>query len=249
MQAPQEERKIREIEFHNEAYEKQQRQSVMKFYIMARKILVDYEKVLVTNCAGKKILEYGCGEGSYAFTLAEHGADVTGFDISDFAIETAKKTAADKNLRIHFLVMDAEYLEFDSGTFDIVCGSGILHHLILDRALKEVKRVLRKGGSAVFAEPLGHNPFINLFRKLTPSMRSKDEHPLRAHDLKIIQQMFPDAKLTYYCFTTLLCAPFVSLPFRQQLINFFNGLDRVLFRVLPFLQRYAWQVLIELPGV
>ena len=41
----------------------------------------------------------------------------------------------------------------------------------------EINKVLKDDGEMVFLEPLGTNPLINLYRKLTPKSRSVDEHP------------------------------------------------------------------------
>ena len=75
-------------------------------------------------------------------------------------------------------------------SFDLVCGSGILHHLDLPAAMRELARVLRPSGRAVFMEPLGHNPAINAFRNRTPELRTPDEHPLLGKDLKLCRRYF-----------------------------------------------------------
>ena len=74
---------------------------------------------------------------------------------------------------VRFQVMNAEVLEFPDASFDLVFGVAILHHLDLDTACAEFLRVLRPSGTAVFLEPLGHNPFINLVRWATPAARTK----------------------------------------------------------------------------
>jgi ubiquinone/menaquinone biosynthesis C-methylase UbiE len=75
-----------------------------------------------------------------------------------------------------FDVMNAEELEFEDAAFDVIFGSGIIHHLDVPRAYSELARVLAPGGSAVFVEPLGHNPLIRVFRNRTPELRTPDEH-------------------------------------------------------------------------
>ena len=96
------------------------------------------------------------------------------------AIEQAIEHARAEGLedRLTFRVMDAEQLEFADDSFNLVCGSGVLHHLDLNRAYAEVARVLEPTGIGVFEEPLGHNPAINAYRRRTPEMRTVDEHPL-----------------------------------------------------------------------
>ena len=66
----------------------------------------------------------------------------------------------------------------NSASFDIAYGSGILHHLNLNKSLNELKRILKKDGKIIFIEPMATNPFINLYRKFTPNARTSDEHPL-----------------------------------------------------------------------
>ena len=82
------------------------------------------------------------------------------------AVEKARKKAEhDTVTGVSFLVMDAESMKFEDKTFDVVYGSGILHHLNIDKAYRELARVLKPDGVAIFIEPLGHNPLINLYRK------------------------------------------------------------------------------------
>src|SRR3546814_4334755 len=51
-------------------------------------------------------------------------------------------------------------------------------------------RVLRPGGRAVFIEPLGLNPAIELYRRFTPSARTPDEHPLLRRDFRRFDAAF-----------------------------------------------------------
>ena len=129
-----------------------------------------------------------------------HGAAVVGIDISAEGIRQATARARTEGLedRLTFAVMNAERLEFPDDHFDIVCGNSILHHLNLDSACHELVRVLKPEGRAVFREPLGHNLLINLYRKLTPKMRTEDEHPLLTRDLETLAGYFQEAHIHYY---------------------------------------------------
>src|SRR5438270_352918 len=77
------------------------------------------------------------------------------------AMEIARQQAEREGLAIDFAVMDAEHTTFPDASFDLIVGSGILHHLDLDRTYTEIARLLAPGGRAVFVEPLGHNALIN----------------------------------------------------------------------------------------
>ena len=123
---------------------------------------------------GKRVLEYGCGEGWITRDLARLGGSVSAFDISPQAAENTRRVLADANMlsRCTVEVMPAEKLSYDSDFFDIAVGFAIIHHLDLPAALKELHRVLKPGGVAYFAEPLATNPAIQFYRRLTPQYRT-----------------------------------------------------------------------------
>src|SRR5918997_4690726 len=94
-----EERHLREKRFHDRIYGEQSRDDVVRKYykIMDGRIRF-YEELLVSRCPGRRVLEYGCGQGGHAYLLAEKGASVTAIDLSETAIEQAKKLAKTKGL-------------------------------------------------------------------------------------------------------------------------------------------------------
>lgn len=240
-------RKEVEKQFFDRRFEFGTRKPLSKFYSVVKNSTECYETFLLSNCYNKKILEYGCGTGSYAFFLAKHDAKVVGIDISEVAIKLAKARAKEESLKnITFLVTDAEAMQFEDSSFDIVCGTGILHHLQIDKALKELVRVLKPEGKAIFSEPMGHNPVINLFRKLTPQFRTKDEHPLTNRDLELIKEFFHQANYIFYNLFTLLAIPFRNTRVFSPLLKALDNFDRKLFEWVPLLKLLAWQVMIIL---
>lgn len=239
----------REAAFHDQAFSEETRAAAGKFYVVAQRSKQFYCDLLLRYGAGKRVLEYGCGTGSCAFDLARRNAAVAGIDIAPVAIELARQRAAQEGLaaRVEFQVMDAESLEFSAQRFDLVCGSGILHHLDLERALGEIGRVLKPGGRAVFFEPLGHNPLIALYRWLTPRMRTPDEHPLRAGDLALLDRFFDRVELHYFHLFSLAAVPLRALPGFGALLGALEALDRLAFRI-PLLRQQAWIAVLELSG-
>jgi SAM-dependent methyltransferase len=243
----------REREFHNAPVQERWK-NVGKFYAITSTSQGHYESLLLADCCGKQVLEYGCGEGSSAFLLARNGATVTGIDISDFRIRQARQQA--RSLRINdvsLLVMNAEDVQFPEDTFDLICGTGILHHLDLDSALAEVARTLRPDGRAVFLEPLGHNPAINAYRRRTPRFRTRDEHPLLMRDLALLEAYFGRVEARFFHLTTLLAVPLRRTRVFTPLFRTLDFVDRSLFRLFPFVRRYAWTTVFSvaepLPGV
>ncbi len=99
---------------------------------------------------GLKVLEIGCGLGTDGAQFAKAGADYTGIDLTDAAIDLAQKRFDLFGLAGKFQTADAENLDFDDNSFDLVYSHGVLHHTPdTARAVKEVHRVLRPGGRVV----------------------------------------------------------------------------------------------------
>jgi ubiquinone/menaquinone biosynthesis C-methylase UbiE len=236
----------KERQFHNEAFATHARQGADAFYSVLRASRLFFEEQMFAGAAGGRVLEYGCGTGTYSFALAARGANVTGIDISDVAIEKASEKARLDGLDITYRRMDAEQLEFPDNSFDVVCGVAILHHLDLDKAYAGLARVLRPGGHAVFMEPLAHNPAINLYRRLTPQLRTEDEHPLRMKDLRLAHRYFQRVENRFFTLHPLLAVPFRRTAIFKPLVRTLDGADRVLFGVCPPARRLAWQVIIVL---
>ena len=100
--------------------------------------------------AGLKVLEIGCGLGTDGAQFAKAGADYTGVDLTEAAVELARKRFELTDLHGKFQTADAENLEFPNDSFDLVYSHGVLHHTPdTERAVSEIHRVLRPGGRAV----------------------------------------------------------------------------------------------------
>ena len=189
-----EKRKVREKIFHDQRYCEDKRGILFPIYDFAKNSKIVFKDIVTDINSRDNILEIGCGTNTISKRIVDIGANVTIIDISEKAIEIAKQHFQEDINNINCIVMDAENLEFNDHSFDLIYGSGILHHLSIKKAIIEIKRVLKKDGKAVFYEPLGHNIFINIFRYFTPKLRTKDEHPLLMEDLKLIKNNFPHTK-------------------------------------------------------
>jgi ubiquinone/menaquinone biosynthesis C-methylase UbiE len=235
----------REKAFHDEAFANDVRHKVNSRYSVAVRAFDWYREQTEAVGPGSRVLELGCGPESQAFPIAGKGARVTAIDVSEVGLYQAANKATQIGLEIEFLAMNAEELAFGNAEFDLVCGSGILHHLDLGKALNEIHRVLKPGGRAVFMEPLGHNPLINAYRRRTPSLRTKDEHPLMMADIDTIGRLFGRIDTRFF---NLISVGAVLIPNKQvqsAVRGILDRIDRVLFRFLPFLRKYAWIVVLE----
>jgi SAM-dependent methyltransferase len=235
----------RERTFHNELY-RQGLRPESSFYVINDRCEQRYDDLVTAVAPGDDVLEYGCGAGSKSFALAERGAHVTGIDLSETAIEVARAEAARRDLPVTFVPMNAEHLEFDDHSFDLICGSAILHHLDLDRAGDEIRRTLRPGGRAVFLEPLGFNPLINLYRRLTPKHRTPDEHPFVERDFVTLGRYFGDVRVEVFVLVALLALPLRGRRSFDGLLRRLNAVDAWLVRRFRWIRRFAWTFVVEL---
>jgi ubiquinone/menaquinone biosynthesis C-methylase UbiE len=234
----------KEADFHDTAYSQGLRHDVSKFYLILDSCHGFYRNHLRAHCKDNKVLELGCGQDSNAFFMAREGAaGVTGIDISSVAIDQAEQRAVRERITgTTFRVMDAEVLDFPDDTFDLICGVAILHHLDLSKTLSEIARTLKPGGTAIFLEPLCHNPIINLYRRLTPRLRTEDEHPLSMSDIRAVGNYFSKVETRFFHLLSLTMAPFYKLPAFDRLVSICDSSDQAMFKVAPFLRRYAWTV-------
>jgi ubiquinone biosynthesis O-methyltransferase len=103
---------------------------------------------------GMAVLDAGCGTGIFSAIFARNGAGrVVGIDISPGSLETARGLKEKFNLaNVSFERQDMLQLPFADGTFDIVWAWGTVHHTTDPlRAISELARVLRPGGSLFLA--------------------------------------------------------------------------------------------------
>ncbi len=102
------------------------------------------------------VIDIACGKGSSALYIAKrYGCRVTAIDISSELIEEARRSAARREIakRVNFSVCDAMKLPFDDNSFDAAISQAML--VLVDdkiQAIKEAKRVVKKGGKAGWLE-------------------------------------------------------------------------------------------------
>ena len=102
---------------------------------------------------GKRVLDAGCGDGTYAIAAAERGAVVTAVDISPEMLEAARKRAEARGVGFALEREDASSLPYRDDTFDVVLAVTLLCLVPdADAAIGELARVLRPGGRLVLGE-------------------------------------------------------------------------------------------------
>ncbi|HEV7651488.1 MAG TPA: class I SAM-dependent methyltransferase [Actinophytocola sp.] len=108
---------------------------------------------LLGDVAGRDVLEIGCGSAPCARWLAAQGARVTAFDLSTGMLRHAAAANEATGIDVPLVRANAERLPFASASFDIACSAfgGVPFVADLAGTFREVARVLRPGGSWVFA--------------------------------------------------------------------------------------------------
>jgi ubiquinone/menaquinone biosynthesis C-methylase UbiE len=135
-----------------------------------------------------RVLEIGCGLGTDGAQFAKAGADYTGVDLTEAAIELARRRFELFQLPGAFRVADAEQLDFPDNSFDVVYSHGVLHHTPdTAGAIREVHRVLKPGGRAVVM--LYHRDSYN-YRVNISMLRRAGVHLLRLNSgVKLVHML------------------------------------------------------------
>jgi SAM-dependent methyltransferase len=191
---------------------------------------------------GKTILDLGCGTGDLTVILAKRGGWVTGVDVSLASIEIATRRARINRVsdEMTATVMSAYSLAFADGTFDVVAGKAVLHHLDLVRSRDEILRVLKPGGRGCFIEPILFSRFLGLVRNIVPvpvDRDSPDERQLSISDVELFGQKFGTTTLKEIgLISSRLERFFPQIPWWLRLLFSFDS--RAL-HYFPLLRKYA----------
>lgn len=144
----------------------------------------------------KRVLEIGCGTGYLSYYIAKKtGMPVTATDLCEPFIEAARKDYSLPNLSYECLDFN-KAAEIIHEKFDYIIGNGILHHLHdgLDKALRNLKKLLNPGGKMIFMEPNIYNPYVAaIFKNKTLRHWARLEPDEMAFSKKFILKKLNDA--------------------------------------------------------
>lgn len=100
--------------------------------------------------AGARVVDLGCGWGTFSFALAEQGLEVVGVDFSRRSIELCEARREERELPgLSFLCADAGDTGLAGGAWDVVLAADLFEHLYPDdsaRVAHEAFRLLKPGG-------------------------------------------------------------------------------------------------------
>ena len=153
-----------------------------------------YDRLLADAARGKRVLDFGCGNGYFGRkVLALGAAHVHGIDISERRIEEAR-SASQGEARLTYEVADA--MTFSGDPFDVIVGNAILHHLDWRVVLRHLySDLLAPNGVMFFSEPMGSNLALRLYWACFPKAHTEDEAPLYRSDINWLRATFPGLEL------------------------------------------------------
>lgn len=155
----------------------------------------DYIIAQIRTPLAGSILEIGCGTGLNSYLLARKtGLCVLGTDLCVPFVEDANAKFRLPNLR--YAVLDFNQADqFHAERFDYIVGNGILHHLYngLDRALRNMRRLLADDGKIIFLEPNRYNPYVFAIFNARPLRRLARLEPdemafSRRHAIRLLRE-------------------------------------------------------------
>ena len=201
---------------------------------------LEYTFHLLGDVQGKTILDYGCGDGLNTVMLSRRGAKVIGVDLSPELLALAKqRVAVNQCLEATLMLGSAHALPLRDESVDIVFGIGILHHLDLEVASREVQRVLKKGGRGIFKEPVRNSKLLARVSRLLPTRAdvSRFEGPLTDQQIRDFAASWRYQGRTFHLILSRLATRVPLL--RSSLLTPCEKLDDLLLRLFPSLTHYG----------
>lgn len=150
--------------------------------------LYAYHAAVERISGGDRVLDVGFGEGYGSSILASAGAEYLGLEVDQAAVEHGRA-----RYRLAFEMYDGHTIPAAEGSFDLVVSFQVIEHLDEPEPwLKEIRRVLRPGGTAIFTTP-------NRAHRLEDGERPWNRYHVRefaAGELReLLQRSFADVRV------------------------------------------------------
>jgi ubiquinone/menaquinone biosynthesis C-methylase UbiE len=121
---------------------------------------------LLENVNGRRLLDLGCGMGTFTLEAAQRGARAVGFDMMPAALKAAQRVGQEEKVEsARFVLADVARLPVREKSADVVLAADLTEHLdedTLTRMLLEAGRVLRPDGRLVLYTPEAAHLFERL---------------------------------------------------------------------------------------
>src|SRR3990172_183377 len=201
-----------EAEYFDKEYSKADERQQAQNYIVPEKFIrqvlnpdprplkeFEYAYSLLGSLEGKRLLDFGAGDGWNTICFAKAKAKVFAIDISEKGVELIKKKAKANSVNefVTAEVQNCYNTTYPANMFDMVYGGGILHHLNIEMAGQEIRRILHPDGVAVFFEPMRDTKIMDVVKavvlfilKRKPSEVTENECPMNSKRINILKPYF-----------------------------------------------------------
>lgn len=221
-----------------------------KFYKAASGAREYTQRWIQSNVPGKVFLDFACGSGESAIRAAEAGAALAvGIDLSYVSIDLARENARKAGVqdRTFFLVSDCEDTGLPDACIDVALANGVLHHMDLSFAFPELRRILKTGGRLHASEALSCNPVIQLYRRMTPHLRTEWEknHILSLKSIDFAEHFFEVRDIRYWHLFSVVTTLLHRTPLFKPALALGNAVDAIVLKAPP-ISWMAWVFTFEL---
>jgi len=201
---------------------------------------LEYAFYLLGDVQNKVVLDLGCGSGEEVVPLRQRGARVIGVDISPDLIAIAHERLRKYGLDAEVRVASAYETQVPDESVDVVFCMSLLHHLELDRAKNEIRRILKPNGLFIFKEPIRFSWTMKQLRRIFPTRQedvSEFEYPLNSKQVKEMASGFQVlASRNFRTPLIPLLMPMIRAPrLKKQLLS----CDTWMLKQFPLLGHFA----------
>jgi 2-polyprenyl-3-methyl-5-hydroxy-6-metoxy-1,4-benzoquinol methylase len=106
-----------------------------------------------TDC-GKRLLDVGCGDGSFILRVKDQFEEVFGLDISPMAVELCRKNG----IKASQINLNGQTTPYPDGFFDTIVSLEVIEHVFNPLSFsKEINRALRPGGTLIISTQIFEN--------------------------------------------------------------------------------------------
>jgi 2-polyprenyl-3-methyl-5-hydroxy-6-metoxy-1,4-benzoquinol methylase len=206
---------------------------------------------LLGSLKGKKLLDYGAGDGWNAICFAKAKAEVWAIDISQKGVDLIKKKAKANGVGDSVIaeVRNCYCTGFPDCQFDVIYGGGVLHHLDDDAAAAEIGRILHPQGVAVFFEPIRETRIMDIIKAMVlfvarrkPSEVTENETPLTSARIGQLRAHFKVVNFRYFEVLSSASHLIESELMKRTLL----WSDHLLMKCLPGFKKLGRTVVVEL---
>ncbi len=159
-------------------------------YVLYLVHLVAYEAA-AKLASDRVVLDIGCNVGYGTALVGKESREAIGVDVSPSSVQAANERNAASNIR--FQTIDGLQLPFGDATFDLVVSFQVIEHIFApDSYLREIRRVLKPGGTVILTTP---NAAIRLYDGMKPWNRFhvREYKALELEDL--LKNWFPSVEV------------------------------------------------------